>query len=86
MNYVGIKELKTNLSSYVARVRNGERIVITDHGQEAGIIIPISEERRLIMSLTKAGKAQWSGNKPNGIKGIEVKGKALSDTILEARE
>ncbi len=86
MNYVGIKELKTNLSSYVARVRNGERIVITDHGQEAGIIIPISEERRLIMSLTKAGKAQWSGNKPNGIKGIEVKGQALSDTILEARE
>ncbi len=86
MDHVGIKELKTNLSSYVARVRNGEHIVITDHGQEAGIIIPISEERKLIISLIKAGKAQWSGNKPKGIKGIKVKGKALSETILEARE
>ncbi len=86
MNSVGIRELKANLSSYVAKVRNGERIIITDHGQEAGIIIPISEERKLIISLKKAGKAQWSGNKPNGIKGIKVKGKALSDTILEARE
>ena len=45
MNSVGIKELKANLSSYVAKVRNGEQIIITDHGQEAGIIIPISEER-----------------------------------------
>jgi prevent-host-death family protein len=86
MNHVGIKELKTNLSNYVARVRNGERIVITDHGQEVGIIIPISEERELIMSLTKTGKAQWSGNKPKGLRGIKVKGKALSNTILEARE
>ena len=30
---VGIKELKTRLSSYVAKVRNGEEVVITDHGQ-----------------------------------------------------
>ena len=43
MEHVGIRELKANLSSYVARVRNGEQIMITDHGQEAGIIIPISE-------------------------------------------
>lgn len=86
MNSVGIRELKANLSSYVAKVRNGERIIITDHGQEAGIIIPISEERKLIISLMKAGKAQWSRNKPKGIKGVKAKGKALSDTILEARE
>ena len=86
MNRVGIKELKTNLSSYIARVRNGEPIIITDHGQEAGIIIPISEERGLINSLFEAGKVQWSGNKPKGVKGIKVKGKTLADTILEARE
>lgn len=86
MEHVGIRELKTNLSSYVARVRNGEHIVITDHGQEAGIIIPISDERKLIISLTQTGRAQWSGDKPSGMNGITVKGKSLSDTILEARE
>lgn len=31
---VGIKELKTRLSRYVARVRAGEEIIITDHGRE----------------------------------------------------
>ena len=86
MNRVGIKELKTNLSSYIARVRNGEHIIITDHGQETGIIIPISKERRRISSLLEEGRAQWSGNKPKGIKGIKVKGNPLADTILEARE
>ena len=86
MNRVGIKDLKANFSSYVDKVRNGERVVITDHGHEAGIIIPISEERKRIIALMKVGKAQWSGNKPTGIKGIKVKGKAVSETIMEARE
>ena len=85
MKHVGIKELKANLSAYVAMVRNGEQIVITDHGQEAGIIIPISEERKRIISLMAEGKAQWSGNKPKGMKGLKVKGKTLSETILESR-
>ena len=86
MNSVGIKELKAKFSSYVAKVNDGEQIVITDHGHEVGIIIPVSEERKLIISLMKLGKAQWSGNKPKGIKGIKVKGKAVSETIMEARE
>ena len=86
MNHVGIRELKTNLSSYVAKVRAGQQIIITDHGQEVGIIIPISKERKQVTALMAAGKAQWSGDKPKGLNGIKVKGKALSETILEARE
>ena len=85
MNKVGIKELKAKLSSYVDRVRNGEQIVITDHGEEAGIIVPISKERHAVMSLIKSGKAQWSGSKPKGIRGISIKGKPLSSTIVEDR-
>jgi prevent-host-death family protein len=85
LNKVGIKELKAKLSSYVERVRNGEQIVITDHGEEAGIIVPISKERHAVMSLVKSGKAQWSGNKPKGIRGISIKGKPLSSTIVEER-
>jgi prevent-host-death family protein len=85
LNKVGIKELKAKLSSYVDRVRNGEQIVITDHGEEAGIIVPISKERHAVMSLVKSGKAQWSGNKPKGIRGVSIKGKPLSSTIVEER-
>ena len=84
--HVGIKELKAKLSSYVARVRNGEQIVITDHGEEVGIIIPISKERSLLYSFVKSGKALWNGGKPKGVRGIAIKGKTLSDTILEERQ
>jgi prevent-host-death family protein len=85
LNRAGIKELKAKLSSYVDRVRNGEHIVITDHGEEVGIILPISKERRLIVSLISSGLAQWSGSKPVGALKVKIKGKPLSETILQER-
>ena len=48
---VGLKELKAKLSSYLGKVREGEEIVITDHGREVGVIIPISADRRAVRSL-----------------------------------
>ena len=85
MNKVGIRELKAKLSSYIDRVRSGERIIITEHGEEVGIMIPISAERRKVMSLVKSGIVQWSGDKPKGLTGVRVKRKPLSETILEER-
>ena len=85
MKRVGIRELKNKLSSYIGKVREGESIIVTDHGIEAAVIIPISLERRVILSLVKAGRAQWSGGKPKGCEGIRIKGKSLSGIILEER-
>lgn len=85
-NIVGIRELKSKLSSYVARVYYGEQVTITDHSEEVALIVPISRERRVIKSLIKSGLAQWSGEKPKGLDGIDIKGKALSETILEERQ
>ena len=83
---VGIKELKAKLSSYVERVRHGEQAVVTDHGEEVAQLLPISRERRVVKSLIGAGLAQWSGGKPKGLEGVSLKGKALSETILEERQ
>ncbi len=83
MDRVGIRELKAKLSSYIERVRNGEQVIITEHGEEVGIICPITRERKSILALVKSGDAQWSGDKPKGIKGIKIKDKPLSQTILE---
>ena len=83
---VGIKELKDKLSSYVERVRRGEQAIVTDHGQEVAMILPISRERMVVKSLEKSGLAQWSGEKPKGIEGVVIKGKSLSETILEERQ
>lgn len=83
---VGIRELKAKLSSYVDRVRSGEQVVITEHGEEVAIISPISKERNAIRSLVKSGKAHWYGGKPKGLKSVKIKGKQISETILEERQ
>jgi len=82
---VGIRELKAKLSSYVDKVCHGEKVVITEHGKEVALIIPISSERTTVKSLITKGKAKWSGDKPEGLKGIKIKGKSLSSTVLEER-
>jgi prevent-host-death family protein len=82
---VGIKELKSKLSSYVDRVRHGEEIVITEHGKEVALVIPISRERKMLKSLIDSGKAKWSGGKPEGLDNVKIKGKSLSKTVLEER-
>lgn len=82
---VGIKEIKAKLSSYIDKVSKGEHVAITEHGREVAVLIPISKERKLIRSLVESGKAHWSGGKPQGLQGIKIKGKSLSETILEER-
>jgi prevent-host-death family protein len=82
----GISELKAKLSSYIEKVRSGEQVVITDHNEEVAMIISISKERRAITALVKRNKVQWSGNKPRGMEGIVLKGKPLSETVLEERK
>jgi prevent-host-death family protein len=82
---VGIKELKAKLSSYVDKVQQGEEVVITDHGREVAVVLPISAERRAVRALTEAGKARWQGGKPRGATGIKAKGKPMAETVLEER-
>jgi prevent-host-death family protein len=85
MTSVGIKELKAKLSSYIDKVNRGEQVIITEHGREVAVMVPISKERLTIRALVETGRAHWSGGKPRGLKGIRVKGRPLSETVLEER-
>jgi prevent-host-death family protein len=38
---VGVRELKANLSRYVAEVREGAEVVVTDHGHPVARLVPI---------------------------------------------
>ena len=82
---VGIKELKARLSSYVEKAAAGEEVVVTDHGREVALLVPISRERQAVSVLMDSGRVQWSGGKPKGTAGVRMKGKPLSDTVLEER-
>lgn len=82
---VGIRELKAKLSSYINAVRKGGEIVITDHGEEVAVIAAVSPERKKILDLVGSGVAKWDGGKPEGARGVTVRGKLLSVTVLEER-
>jgi prevent-host-death family protein len=82
---VGVKELKAKLSSFIAKAREGEEIVITDHGRDVALLTPLSRERRAVKSLMHQGKAKWNGGKPGGLAGIQIKGKSLAHTVIEDR-
>jgi prevent-host-death family protein len=38
---VGVRELRNNLSRYLARVQAGEEVVVTDHGQPVARVLPV---------------------------------------------
>ena len=50
---MGIRELRDGLSGYVASVRKGEQVVVTDHGRPVARLVPIAADdplERLIAS------------------------------------
>ena len=44
-----------------------------------------SKELRALGLLVRAGKAKMPKGKPVGVRGLRVKGKCLSETVLENR-
>jgi prevent-host-death family protein len=44
---VGIRALRDRLSEFVARVRAGEELVVTDRGRAVARLVPVGHERPL---------------------------------------
>ena len=53
MGTVGIRELKNNLSRYLERVRNGERITVTDRGRPIAELRPPPTEAAANQQMSK---------------------------------
>lgn len=89
MKKVGIRELKENLSKYLKKTReSGEKIIVTDRKKEIAMIVPYEslEEEKKIIQLKAKGIVEWSGKKPKDVdKRIHIKGKKVSDIVLEDR-
>jgi prevent-host-death family protein len=86
MHAVGIRDLKAHLSTYIGYASQGEEVVVTDHGREVALLVPITPERRAVMGLVAEGGASWSGGKPSGLKNVKIEGEPLSETILAERQ
>jgi len=84
----GIRDLRNRLSYYLREVKKGEKILITERDQVIATILPVErgEEDSKLLSLVKEGFATWKGGKPTGSRRpVKIKGKAVSEIILEDR-
>lgn len=85
---VGVREFKARLSEYLRRVKAGQSIIITEHGQPVGRLMPAAaslEER--LHSLVQSGLAEWNGQRVPPVKlTARSKGKrSVADLLVEDR-
>ena len=58
MTKVGLRELKNRLGVYIAKVRAGETVVITDRGQVvAELKPPVPTENAALLEMVRRGEA-----------------------------
>lgn len=84
----GVKELKDRLSHYLREVKKGEKILITEREKVIASIVPLerADEDSKLLSLVKEGFAAWKGGKPSGsCYPVKIKGKTVSEIVLEDR-
>ena len=82
---VGIRDLRSNLSRYVERVKAGEEIVVTDHGKPVARLVPLNGARR-IDRLIREGVVIPAKSRTGWLpeKLIPVKG-TVSEIVIEQR-
>ena len=86
---VGVRDLKDNLSRYLAIVRRGGEIVITEHGHPIARVVPIqgksSHER--LAELIAAGDVSLARRRTRSMPGpVRLpRGATISDLVKEQR-
>jgi prevent-host-death family protein len=93
MRTVGSRELKNRLGRYLGLVGKGESIIVTDRGKPVARLLPPEPEQEKGKSVSDVLKQLESeghlrlGTRPfKRIKPIRVKGKPMSQMILEDRD
>lgn len=85
---VGVRELKSRLREYLRRVKQGETVIITEHGKPVGRLIPQGQslDERL-KELHQAGLIRWSGKKLSPMKPVaRLRGKkTIAEILIEDR-
>ena len=66
---VGVRELRQNLSVYLARVRRGETLTVTERRQVVAVLAPAARSSDAIDRLVAEGRAQPPRRNPSGLPG-----------------
>lgn len=81
---VGIRDMKNHLSHYLARVREGESVTITDHGRPVARLAPL-EGASVVEKLIAEGLATAPANAKRAAGTPVDIGATVSDLVAEQR-
>jgi prevent-host-death family protein len=82
-----VRDLKTHLSAYLRRVKDGEQVVITDHGEPCAVIQPWTPGNEQARQRVLMGNPDfsWNGKPFSFPEALAIGGRPLSDMVLEDR-
>ena len=84
MESVGIRQLRDGLSRYLAEVRAGRTITVTDHGRPIARIVPVDQPSPVERLIVK-GRVQPARQRTRSApRPVEASG-AVSDLVAEQR-
>jgi prevent-host-death family protein len=84
---VAVRELKAHLSAHLRRAREGEPVVVTDHGLPCAVILPYppaTEEARFRM-LYHQPSIQWNGRATPLPSPVRLEGDSLAASVRADR-
>lgn len=87
----GVKDVKNNLSRYLAHVKEGEEIIITERGKPVARIVKENQGNKSIRAalspLIEKGMVRLPDGKLNKDRVVprEVSGKLVSEMVIEDR-
>ena len=87
---VGVRELRQNLSVYLDRVKDGETLVVTEHGQSVAHLAPLpAEQISIVGRLIADGRARPAKGDLLARLPLQLEvepGRPLSEILLEMRD
>lgn len=87
---IGIRELRQHASRYVAMVKRGQRVAVTERGELVAYLEPIDEPRTTLQRMIAAGQATpATGNLRDHLDDLipaEPGEELLSETLRKMRD
>ena len=82
---VGVRAFKNALSRYLAAVRDGQELIVTDHGRPIARVTPVSRSLDRLAELVAEGKVRPAHPGPrHSPRPLKIDG-TVSDLVSEQR-
>jgi prevent-host-death family protein len=82
---VGVRELRQHLSAYLRRVREGERLIVTERNRPVAELVPLGREHPGLRRLVAEGRVVAPARaKPLDFSPVRVGGARPGTRALEA--